>query len=135
MSFKSGYVAILGQPNVGKSTLLNAVVGERLSIVTQKPQTTRHRITGIYNDHESQIIFLDTPGIIKPRYLLQEAMMQFAGRAIADADVLLFMIDALLVAAHRLATTRYRAVTVAARAFTASIMRAASTRKPACSSR
>ena len=85
----------MGEPNVGKSTLLNRILKQKISIVSSKPQTTRHRILGILTEETHQIIFLDTPGIIKPRYLLQEAMMQFAGRAIADADVLLFMIDAL----------------------------------------
>jgi GTP-binding protein Era len=94
-SFRAGYVTIMGEPNVGKSTLLNRILKQKISIVSSKPQTTRHRILGILTEETHQIIFLDTPGIIKPRYLLQEAMMQFAGRAIADADVLLFMIDAL----------------------------------------
>jgi GTP-binding protein Era len=93
--FRSGYVTIMGEPNVGKSTLLNRILQQKISIVSSKPQTTRHRILGILTEATYQIVFLDTPGIIKPRYLLQEAMMQFAGRAIADADVLLFMIDAL----------------------------------------
>ena len=93
--FRSGYVTIIGEPNVGKSTLLNRILQQKISIVSSKPQTTRHRILGILAEATYQIVFLDTPGIIKPRYLLQEAMMQFAGRAIADADVLLFMIDAL----------------------------------------
>ncbi len=93
--FRAGYVTIMGEPNVGKSTLMNRFLNQKISIVSSKPQTTRHRILGILTDDDSQIVFLDTPGIIKPKYLLQEAMMQFAGRAIADADVLLFMVDAL----------------------------------------
>lgn len=93
--FRAGYVTIMGEPNVGKSTLMNRFLNQKISIVSSKPQTTRHRILGILTDDDSQIVFLDTPGIIKPKYLLQEAMMQFATRAIADADVLLFMVDAL----------------------------------------
>jgi len=91
---KSGYVAIIGKPNVGKSTLMNALVGRKLSIVTHKPQTTRHRILGIYSSDETQIIFLDTPGIIQPRYRLQSSMMRNVQHAIGDADLLLFMADA-----------------------------------------
>jgi len=87
-------VTIIGEPNVGKSTLMNVLLQQKISIVTEKPQTTRHKILGILSGENHQIVFLDTPGIIKPRYLLQEAMMQFAGSAIADADILLFMIDA-----------------------------------------
>ena len=93
--FRAGYVTIMGEPNVGKSTLMNRFLNQKISIVSSKPQTTRHRILGILTDDASQIVFLDTPGIIKPKYLLQQAMMQFATRAIADADVLLFMVDAL----------------------------------------
>lgn len=91
---RSGYVALVGKPNVGKSTLLNALLGRKLSIVTPKAQTTRHRILGILSDDTSQIIFLDTPGIIKPRYKLQEAMMHSVNEAITDADLLVFMADA-----------------------------------------
>lgn len=91
---RSGYVALIGKPNVGKSTLLNALLGRKLSIVTRKPQTTRHRVLGILSDDAYQAILLDTPGIIKPRYKLQEAMMHFVDGAIADADVLVFMADA-----------------------------------------
>lgn len=91
---RSGYVALIGKPNVGKSTLLNALLGRKLSIVTAKPQTTRHRILGILSGDDYQIIFLDTPGIIKPRYGLQEAMMRAVNEAVADADLLLFMADA-----------------------------------------
>lgn len=91
---RSGYVALIGKPNVGKSTLMNALVGRKLSIVTRKPQTTRHRVLGILSTDEMQIIFLDTPGIIKPRYRLHESMMHNVEEAIADADILLFMADA-----------------------------------------
>lgn len=93
-NFRCGYVAIIGEPNVGKSTLMNALLQQKISIVTPKAQTTRHKILGILSTEEYQIIFLDTPGIIKPKYLLQEVMMGFAASAIHDADVLLFMIDA-----------------------------------------
>jgi GTP-binding protein Era len=92
--FRCGYVTIIGEPNVGKSTLLNGLLGQKISIVTNKPQTTRHRILGILSTETQQIIFLDTPGIIKPKYLLQEVMMQLASSAITDADVLIFMIEA-----------------------------------------
>ncbi len=92
--FRAGYVTLMGEPNVGKSTLMNGVLKQKISIVSNKPQTTRHRILGILSEQAYQVIFLDTPGIIKPRYLLQEVMMQFATRAFADADILLFMIDA-----------------------------------------
>jgi GTPase len=92
--FRTGYAALVGEPNVGKSTLLNAILGQKLSIVTDKPQTTRHKIAGILSDAQSQIVFLDTPGIIKPAYLLQEVMMQFAASAIDDADVILLLVDA-----------------------------------------
>jgi len=93
MSFKSGFVAIIGKPNVGKSTLLNAILGEKLSIATQKAQTTRHRIKGIYNTPECQIVFSDTPGIIEPRYKLQGSMMKFVNESLADCDLVLFMTD------------------------------------------
>lgn len=93
-AFRSGYVTIVGEPNVGKSTLMNGVLKQKISIVTNKPQTTRHKVLGILSTDTSQIVFLDTPGIITPRYLLHEAMMRSATSAIADADVLLFMIDA-----------------------------------------
>ncbi len=92
--FRCGYVALIGKPNVGKSTLLNALMGQKLSIVTRKPQTTRHRILGIRSDEKRQIIFLDTPGIIQPRYKLQESMMHEVRGAIRDADVTIFMADA-----------------------------------------
>ena len=92
---KAGYVAILGKPNVGKSTLMNALVGQKLSIITPKAQTTRHRILGIFNDELSQIIFSDTPGVILPKYGLQKAMMQFVLSALEDADLVLFVADVL----------------------------------------
>ena len=93
-TFRAGYVAIIGDPNVGKSTLLNALIGQKISIVTDKPQTTRHKVLGILSRGAYQIIFLDTPGLLKPKYLLQEMTMRFAESAIRDADVVLFMIDA-----------------------------------------
>ncbi|MEE9187562.1 MAG: GTPase Era [Bacteroidota bacterium] len=93
-NFKSGYVVILGEPNVGKSTLLNSLLHQKLSIVTKKPQTTRHRILGILTEEGYQIIFLDTPGLIEPKYLLQDYMMKIVDSAIDDADILLLMIDA-----------------------------------------
>lgn len=92
--FRCGYVAIIGEPNVGKSTLMNGLLKQKISIVTNKPQTTRHKILGILSSETHQVIFLDTPGIIKPRYALHEAMMQSAASAITDCDTLLFMIDA-----------------------------------------
>ncbi len=92
--FRCGYVTIIGEPNVGKSTLMNNLLQQKISIVTPKPQTTRHKVLGILSTDAYQIIFLDTPGIIKPKYKLQEVMMEFASLAIQDADVLLFMIDA-----------------------------------------
>ena len=91
--FKSGYVSIIGEPNVGKSTLLNALMGEKLAIVTPKPQTTRNRITGILTTDSHQIIFLDTPGVLTPKYRLQEQMIKAAYTAITDADLVLYMID------------------------------------------
>ena len=90
---KSGFVNIIGNPNVGKSTLMNALVGERLSIVTSKAQTTRHRIMGIVNGDDFQIVYCDTPGILKPKYRLQESMMDFVDTAIGDADVILYVTD------------------------------------------
>lgn len=90
---KAGFVNIIGNPNVGKSTLMNALVGENLSIITSKAQTTRHRILGIVNGDDFQVIFSDTPGIIKPAYELQNAMMKFVSSAIEDADVLIYMIE------------------------------------------
>ena len=90
---KSGFVNIIGNPNVGKSTLMNALVGERLSIITSKAQTTRHRILGIVNGEDFQMVISDTPGIIKPAYALQESMMDFVRTALDDADVLLYMVE------------------------------------------
>lgn len=90
---KSGFVNIIGNPNVGKSTLMNALVGERLSIITSKAQTTRHRIMGIVSDEDYQIVFSDTPGIIKPVYELQESMMDFVKTAFDDADVIIYMVE------------------------------------------
>ena len=90
---KSGFVNIIGNPNVGKSTLMNAFVGEKLSIITSKAQTTRHRIFGIVNGDDFQVVFSDTPGIIKPAYELQESMMGFVKSALEDADILLYMIE------------------------------------------
>jgi GTP-binding protein Era len=92
-AFRCGYVAIVGEPNVGKSTLLNAILEEKLSIVTSKPQTTRQRVLGILNHPDSQIVFLDTPGLINPRYLLQTEMMHHARSAAIDADVILVLTD------------------------------------------
>ncbi|MDH7447663.1 GTPase Era [Aquimarina sp. 2201CG14-23] len=93
MGHKAGFVNIIGNPNVGKSTLMNAFVGERLSIITSKAQTTRHRILGIVNGDDFQVILSDTPGIIKPAYELQESMMGFVKSAFEDADVLIYMVE------------------------------------------
>ena len=93
MNTKAGYVSILGLPNVGKSTLLNALLGQKISIVNEKPQTTRKRILGILSEENYQVIFLDTPGILKPNYLLQEKMMDDVNRSIHDADIFLLMVD------------------------------------------
>jgi len=93
MAHKSGFVNIIGNPNVGKSTLMNAFVGERLSIITSKAQTTRHRILGIVNGVDFQILFSDTPGIIKPAYELQKSMMNFVKSAFEDADILIYMVE------------------------------------------
>lgn len=93
MMHKAGFVNIIGNPNVGKSTLMNAMVGERLSIITSKAQTTRHRIFGIVNDENYQIVFSDTPGIIKPAYELQSSMMDFVKTAFTDADILIYMVE------------------------------------------
>lgn len=90
---KSGFVNIVGNPNVGKSTLMNLFVGERISIATFKAQTTRHRIMGIINDEDTQIVFSDTPGVLKPNYKLQESMLAFSESALVDADVLLYVTD------------------------------------------
>lgn len=93
MSHKAGFVSIIGKPNVGKSTLMNALVGEKLSIITPKAQTTRHRILGIVNEESYQIVFSDTPGIIKPLYGLQDSMMSSVKGALTDADLILFVTD------------------------------------------
>jgi GTP-binding protein Era len=93
-NFRCGYVSIIGKPNVGKSTLMNTFIGQKISIVTDKPQTTRHKILGVLSGGNFQIIFFDTPGLLKPKYKLQSAMMDAAHSAIADADVILYMIDA-----------------------------------------
>lgn len=90
---KAGFVNIIGNPNVGKSTMMNAMVGEKLSIVTAKAQTTRHRIMGIVNTEDWQIVYSDTPGILKPNYRLQESMMNFVDAAIGDADIILYVTD------------------------------------------
>jgi GTP-binding protein Era len=94
VNHKAGYVALVGLPNVGKSTLMNTLLKQKISIVTDKPQTTRHKILGILTGENYQIVFLDTPGIIKPKYLLQEVMMQYASSALDDADVVLLLVDA-----------------------------------------
>jgi len=93
MSHKAGFVSIIGKPNAGKSTLMNALVGEKMSIITPKAQTTRHRILGIVNEENYQIIFSDTPGIIKPKYGLQESMMSAVNHSLVDADVILLVTD------------------------------------------
>ncbi len=93
MNHKAGFVNILGNPNVGKSTLMNALVGERLSIITSKAQTTRHRIMGIVNDDDYQIVYSDTPGILTPAYKMQEVLMNFVNSAIKDADIFIYMVE------------------------------------------
>jgi len=93
MKHRSGFVNILGNPNVGKSTLMNVLVGERLSIITSKAQTTRHRIKGIVNGEDFQIVYSDTPGILNPKYKLQESMMQSVEGALQDADLILYITD------------------------------------------
>ena len=90
---KAGFVNIVGNPNVGKSTLMNALVGEKISIITSKAQTTRHRILGIVNGEDFQIVYSDTPGVLKPNYKMQEAMLEFSKSALTDADVLLYVTD------------------------------------------
>ncbi|MFW5944201.1 MAG: GTPase, partial [Bacteroidota bacterium] len=93
MNHKAGFVNIIGNPNVGKSTLMNQLVGEKLSIITSKAQTTRHRIMGVMNGENFQIIYSDTPGIIKPHYKLHEKMLRFIDLALEDADILLYITD------------------------------------------
>ena len=90
---KAGFVSIIGNPNVGKSTLMNALVGEKLSIITPKAQTTRHRIRGIISDDEFQIVFSDTPGVLKSHYKLHEAMMDFVNESLEDADIVLYLVE------------------------------------------
>jgi GTP-binding protein Era len=93
MAHKAGFVSIIGKPNAGKSTLMNALVGEKMSIITPKAQTTRHRILGIVNTDDYQIVFSDTPGIIKPHYALHESMMHQVDGSIVDADLILLVTD------------------------------------------
>jgi len=93
MVHKAGYVSIVGMPNAGKSTLMNALIGEKLSIITNKPQTTRKKILGILSEKDYQIIFQDTPGILNPNYLLQERMLEYVFSAVEDSDLILFIID------------------------------------------
>ena len=93
MEHKAGFVNIVGNPNVGKSTLMNDLVGERISIITSKAQTTRHRIMGIVNTPDYQIVFSDTPGVLQPKYKLQESMLDFSEGALVDADVLVYVTD------------------------------------------
>lgn len=91
--FKSGFVSIIGKPNAGKSTLMNQLVGERLSIITRKAQTTRHRIMGILTEKDFQIVYSDTPGILNPEYKLQESMMRFVNQSLEDADIVLLVVE------------------------------------------
>ncbi len=93
MNHKAGFVNIIGNPNVGKSTLMNAILGEKLSITTSKAQTTRHRIMGIHNEEDYQVVFSDLPGILDPHYKLQEKMMDFINQALIDADVFIYMLE------------------------------------------
>jgi len=93
MPYKAGFVSIIGKPNAGKSTLMNALVGEKMSIITPKAQTTRHRIIGIVNEPEYQIVFSDTPGVIKPTYTLQTSMMSAVQGSLIDADIILLVTD------------------------------------------
>jgi len=100
MNHRSGFVNILGNPNVGKSTIMNALVGEKLSIITSKAQTTRHRIMGIVNGDDFQIVYSDTPGILKPRYRMQETMMNSVNIALSDADLIVYVTDVIEKSAH-----------------------------------
>ena len=93
MEHKAGFVSILGNPNVGKSTLMNALTGERLSIITSKAQTTRHRIMGIVNGDDFQIVYSDTPGVLKPSYKMQEYMMRYVDTALKDSDILVYVVE------------------------------------------
>ncbi len=93
MKHRSGFVNILGNPNVGKSTMMNRLVGQKLSIITSKAQTTRHRIKGIVNGDDFQIVYSDTPGILNPKYKLQESMMRTVNSALEDADLILYVTD------------------------------------------
>ena len=93
MAHKAGFVSIIGSPNVGKSTLMNVLVGERLSIITHKAQTTRHRIMGIFSGEDFQVVYSDTPGILKPHYLLHKAMLSAIYSSIADADIILLVTE------------------------------------------
>ncbi len=93
MAHKSGFVNIIGNPNVGKSTIMNSLVGEKISIITSKSQTTRHRIMGIVSGEDFQIVYSDTPGVLEPKYKLQESMLKFAESALEDADVILYVTD------------------------------------------
>jgi len=109
---KAGFVSIIGKPNVGKSTLLNSLLGENLSIVTHKAQTTRHRIKGIYNDENHQVVFSDTPGMIEPNYLMQEKMMDFVSASLEDADLVLFIMEAGENQIHSEAVAKLRSISV-----------------------
>src|SRR5690554_2999972 len=93
MKHKAGFVNLIGRPNAGKSTLMNQLVGERISIITPKAQTTRHRIVGIVNEENYQIVYSDTPGMLEPKYALQANMMSFVKEALQDADILILIID------------------------------------------
>ena len=93
MKHKAGFVNIIGNPNVGKSTLMNSLVGDKLSIITSKAQTTRHRIMGVVNGADFQIVYSDTPGILKPEYKLQENMLKYVSTALQDADILIYVTD------------------------------------------
>jgi len=93
MNHKAGFVSIVGKPNAGKSTLMNLFVGEKLSVITPKAQTTRHRIIGIYNDENHQVVFSDTPGIMEPKYELHNIMLSYVDAAIKDADLIMLLIS------------------------------------------